>query len=78
MSVREGPSFGALLRRYRKMAGLTQEELAERALLSAYTVSALERGSSQSPRKDTLDLLADALGLAPPERAALAAAARGP
>ncbi len=76
MSVRESPSFGVLLRRYRKMAGLTQEELAERALLSVFTISALERGANQSPRPDTLALLADALGLMPPERAALEAAAR--
>ena len=46
MVVRDEPSFGQLLRRYRKAAGLTQEALAERALLSAYTISALERGTN--------------------------------
>src|SRR5438552_3272638 len=77
MSAWVAPSFGVLLRRYRKAAGLTQEALAERALLSAFTISALERGANQTPRKDTLALLAAALGLAPPERVALEAAARG-
>jgi WD40 repeat protein/transcriptional regulator with XRE-family HTH domain len=77
MDGQEGPTFGALLRRYRRAAGLTQEELAERALLSPFTISALERGSTQSPRKDTLALLADALRLDPEERTALETAARG-
>src|SRR3974377_2041227 len=77
MSMQGNPSFGTLLRRYRKAAGLTQEALAERALLSAFTISALERGTNQSPRKDTLALVADALGLDGAERAALEAAARG-
>ncbi len=77
MSVRDAPVFGSLLRRYRRAAGLTQEALAERALLSVFTISALERGANQAPRKDTLVLLADALGLEPPARAALEAAALG-
>jgi transcriptional regulator with XRE-family HTH domain len=38
------PAFGALLRRYREEAGLTQEALAERAGLSARGISDLERG----------------------------------
>jgi class 3 adenylate cyclase/tetratricopeptide (TPR) repeat protein/transcriptional regulator with XRE-family HTH domain len=78
MSGQEGPAFGALLRRYRKVAGLTQEQLAERALLSVFTISALERGANHAPRKDTLALLAEALGLSPSERAALGQAAHVP
>src|SRR5579871_1983570 len=77
MTMQETSAFGVLLRRYRKGAGLTQEGLAERALLSVFTISALERGTNQSPRKDTLALLADALGLEPAERAALEAAGGG-
>ncbi len=67
-------SFGALLRRYRLAAGLTQEVLAERAGISARTVSDLERGLSQAPRRDTVALLVDALGLAAGEAATLAGA----
>ena len=37
--------FGDLLRRYRTAAGLTQEELAERAGLSTRGISDLERGA---------------------------------
>lgn len=57
-------SFGVLLKESRREAFLTQEELAERAGLSARTVSDLERGEIQFPRADTAVLLADALKLA--------------
>jgi tetratricopeptide (TPR) repeat protein/transcriptional regulator with XRE-family HTH domain len=66
-----------LLKRYRRAAGLTQEALAERALISADTISDLERGVNLSPRSDTIDQLVDALALAPAQRAQLHAAARG-
>jgi transcriptional regulator with XRE-family HTH domain len=70
------PMFGELLRRQRRGAGLTQEALAERAGVSARAIADLERGINQAPRRDTLQLLADALGLPPAERAALIAARR--
>ncbi|MDQ2808380.1 MAG: helix-turn-helix domain-containing protein [Chloroflexota bacterium] len=70
------PSFRELLRAYRLRARLTQEELAKRADLSLNAVSALERGVNQQPRKETVRLLAEALGLDPAERTAFTAAAR--
>jgi transcriptional regulator with XRE-family HTH domain len=76
METGPSPGFGTRLRRYRQAAGLSQEELAERAGLSARTVGDLERGVSHAPRKDTVELLAQALDLGAPERAALAEAAR--
>jgi transcriptional regulator with XRE-family HTH domain len=54
METAPSPGFGTLLRRYRQAAGLSQEELAERAGLSARTVGDLQRGVSHGPRKDTL------------------------
>lgn len=74
-------SFGRLLRRYRREAGLTQEELAERAGVSVRTISDLERGISQAPYRATIDQLAEALRLEEPGREALHAAGarhRGP
>jgi non-specific serine/threonine protein kinase len=68
MAAESVPVFGDLLRRARRAAGLTQEELAERAGVSVRGVSDLERGVIRAPRSDTLELLADALGLAPEER----------
>ncbi|MDP9356160.1 MAG: helix-turn-helix domain-containing protein, partial [Chloroflexota bacterium] len=72
------PGFGDLLRRHRLAAGLTQEELAERAGLSARGLSDLEQGVRSAPRKDTLTLLLDALRPSPEERSVLLAAARRP
>lgn len=64
--------FSEQLRRLRDAAGLTQEELAERAGLSVKAVSALERGRRQRPYPHTVRALADALGLSEDERAELA------
>lgn len=71
-----GSPFAALLRRYREAAGMTQEELASRAGLSVRGISDLERGLRQAPRRDTVELLGDALALPERERALLEAAAR--
>jgi transcriptional regulator with XRE-family HTH domain len=70
-------SFGGLLRQLRAEARLTQEELAEAAGLSPRSVSDLERGVNRTARKDTAELLAEALGLADPARESFVAAARG-
>lgn len=68
--------FGAALSRLRLAAALSQEELAERAGLSARAVSDLERGIRQRPRPESLRLLADALDLAGSERQQFIAAAQ--
>jgi transcriptional regulator with XRE-family HTH domain len=68
MAVDERAVFGDLLRHARRATGLTQEELAELAGLSARGISDLERGVVRAPHRETLDLLADALELAPDER----------
>ncbi len=69
MAVSPEASFGALLRKLRAGAGLTQEQLAEAAQLSYRSISDLERGINLTPRKETMRLLADALHLAGVERA---------
>ena len=66
--------FGALLRRYREAAGLSQEDLAERAGLTAKGIGALERGERQRPQPHTVQQLISALGLTDRERAAFIAA----
>ena len=60
--------FGDLLKRHRRRAGLTQEELAERAALSTRTISDLERGSAHVPRRDTVLLLSEGLALSHQQR----------
>ncbi|GAA1434538.1 hypothetical protein GCM10009616_29200 [Microlunatus lacustris] len=68
----EGP-FAGRLRALRERAGLTQEELATRAGLTAHAVSALERGTRTRPYPHTVRALAAALALGTAEQAALVA-----
>ena len=56
-------SFAELLKLYRAGAGLTQEELAEQAGLSARAISDLERGVKKHPYPHTVQRLAHALEL---------------
>ena len=78
MTVRAAPpAFGRLLKRYRVAKCLTQEALAARAGLSVRAISDLERGVNRTPHTDTLRLLVEALCLAPADRDALTATARG-
>jgi transcriptional regulator with XRE-family HTH domain len=46
MTTPPAPRFGALLKHYRRAAGLTQEALAEQARLSVRGIQNLERGVS--------------------------------
>jgi transcriptional regulator with XRE-family HTH domain len=71
-------SFAGLLREYRRATGMTQEELAERSGISPRALRKLESGASQVPRRDTVQLLAQALNLAEPERLLLQASVRRP
>src|SRR5579864_7022857 len=71
-------SFGALLKRHRGAAGLSQEELAERAGLGVRTISDLEREVARWPYPATVALLVGALALDAAARAGLEAVARRP
>ena len=76
--VTEAPvSFALLLRGLRIEAGMTQEELAGSAGVSARSVSDLERGAVRTPQKDTVRLLAEALQLSGSALVEFEAAARG-
>ncbi len=76
MATLHPQTFAAMLKRARRAAGLTQAELAERAGLSSEAISALERGVNRAPRRETVTLLVEALGLDGLERAQLEQAAR--
>ena len=69
--------IGSLLQHHRKAAGLSQEELAERAEMSRRGISDLERGLRRTPYPDTVRRLAQALGLSQPEYRALIMAGLG-
>jgi transcriptional regulator with XRE-family HTH domain len=69
-------SLAALLKQHRAVRGLTQEELAERASLSARAISDLERGIAHRPQAYTIGRLVDALGLSAADAAQFERAAR--
>lgn len=71
MAIDRQTGFGTLVRGYRLAAGLTQEELADRARMSRRAISDLERGARTKPWRHTVTLLADALDLSAEERQAL-------
>ena len=70
------PPFASVLRRLRLAAELSQEELAERARVSAQSISALERGVRRAPYDSTIASLAAALNATPEDRAAMQDAAQ--
>jgi predicted ATPase/transcriptional regulator with XRE-family HTH domain len=77
MPMTDGPGpFALLLQQYRGTAGLSQEELAERAGLSKRGISDLERGRRRLPHPATVRRLADALDLDTGQRAGLLASVR--
>lgn len=69
-------TFAAMVQRWRYAANLTQEGLAERSGLSPRSIQNLERGRVSRPRRASVRLLADALGLTGADRAAFVHAAR--
>jgi tetratricopeptide (TPR) repeat protein len=70
-------TFATLLRQHRLAAGLTQDDLAERAGLSVRAISDLERGIKR-PRMDTVALLVTGLALDESARSDFERASRRP
>lgn len=76
MDAATGADLGSLIKRFRMQAGLSQQMLADRALISPQAVSALERGSRKVPYRYTLDRIVEALGLSEEARAELELSAK--
>lgn len=77
-STELGTGFAFLVQRWRHAARLTQEELAARSGLSPRGIQNLESGRVTRPRRDSVRLLADALGLGGDTRVEFERAARMP
>jgi transcriptional regulator with XRE-family HTH domain/tetratricopeptide (TPR) repeat protein len=71
-----GADIGVLLRRHRRLAGLTMEALAEASGVSTRAISEMERGRARGPQARTVAALATALSLDGPAREELLTAAR--
>ena len=54
---------GETMRKWREKRGLSQIELAKLSGIHQVTISALEKGRNSGGNLDTIELLADALGL---------------
>src|SRR5580700_11468945 len=72
-----GSRFGALVREYRREAGLTQQELAAKAGLSVAALRDIEQSRRRRPRPSSLAALSDALRLDPENADRLVSAGRG-
>jgi predicted ATPase/DNA-binding XRE family transcriptional regulator len=70
-------AIGPTLKRLRRASGMTQEELADRAGISARTVSDVERGLRTLVHQDTARRLISALGLSEEQRRRFEVLARG-
>jgi transcriptional regulator with XRE-family HTH domain/tetratricopeptide (TPR) repeat protein len=71
VTARDAESLGVLLRRFRMIRGLTQEQLADRSGLSVRAISAMERGRTARPYQRSVRLLAESLALPDSEHAIL-------
>jgi transcriptional regulator with XRE-family HTH domain len=74
----EGRALADLLRDYRVRARLTQEQLAVRTQLSVRAIRDIERGRTRRPRGDSIDRLAESIGLTGEELPQLEVAVRKP
>jgi transcriptional regulator with XRE-family HTH domain len=64
MTARKKPSsVGERVRRLRKRAKLTQQELAGKAGISLSNLAQIEQGQKVDPRVSTITALAEALGV---------------
>jgi predicted ATPase/DNA-binding XRE family transcriptional regulator len=75
VTARTNGSFGALLRRFRIAAGLSQEALAEQARIDPESLNAIERDDATPPAGAVVEALAAALALSPERRGKFDAAA---
>lgn len=78
VNVNGDASFNKLLRAARIEGGMTQNELATRSMVSIRSIRNLESGQARAPRKQTVDLLADALQLDSEARRRFVSAATPP
>ena len=75
MSDARHAALSDVLRSYRLRAGLSQEELAERASVSAKAIGAIEQGLRKAPYRQTIVQIAQALRLSDADTALLVEAA---
>lgn len=56
-------TIGDNIKKYRKLAGISQNVLSKKADLAFYTIAKIEAGSTPNPTIGTVKKIADALGV---------------
>jgi len=59
----EKTTIGDNIRKYRKLAGISQDVLSKKADLAFHTIAKIEAGSTPNPTIGTVKKIADALGV---------------
>ena len=60
---KEKSTIGENIKKYRKFAGISQDQLSKKADLAFHTIAKVEAGSTPNPTIDTVKKIADALGV---------------
>ena len=60
---KEKSTIGDNIRKYRKLAGISQDVLSKKANLAFHTIAKIEAGSTPNPTIDTVKKIVDALGV---------------
>jgi len=55
--------IGGNIKKHRKLAGISQDQLSKKADLSFHTIAKIEAGSTPNPTIETVKKIADALGV---------------
>ncbi len=55
------PALGENIKKYRKSAGISQDQLSKKADLSLHTIAKIETGATPNPTIDTVKKIADTL-----------------
>jgi transcriptional regulator with XRE-family HTH domain len=61
--LKEKSLIGKNIKKYRKLAGISQDVLSKKANLAFHTIAKIEAGSTLNPTIDTVKKIADALGV---------------
>jgi len=59
----EKSTIGENIKKYRKLAGISQDQLSKKADLAFHTIAKIEAGSTPNPTIETVKKIADALGV---------------
>jgi len=61
--TKQKSTIGSNVKKYRKLAGISQDVLSKRANFAFHTIAKIETDSTPDPRIETVKKIADALGV---------------